>query len=210
MSNVNLPVSSMPFLGTGGVVNKPWYQALQQIASRANKLTQDAGTATDLETDVTGVLPVESGGTGKASFNANQLIAGNGTDDLLNISPGSAGQVLISQGAGAVPDFSDLSYTDAFLIIIEAPTNRDYPFLDVPFAFTLNSVTTRSGAGTCTLTTKKNSTTVATSSVTTTKTKVTVTTGNSYAVNDDLVFTVSGTSSINMLQITAAFTRTIT
>lgn len=46
----------------------------------------------------TGTLPVASGGTGNSSLTANTVLLGNGTSALQTVSPGTAGNVLTSNG----------------------------------------------------------------------------------------------------------------
>jgi hypothetical protein len=67
---------------------------------------------TTLTTDVTGTLPVANGGTGVASATAYALLAGGTTStgafqSLAGL--GTAGQVLTSNGAGALPTFQTSS-----------------------------------------------------------------------------------------------------
>lgn len=60
----------------------------------------------DLAVDVTGVLPVANGGTGSSSLTLNNVLLGNGTGALQSVSPGTAGNVLTSNGStwvSAVP-----------------------------------------------------------------------------------------------------------
>ncbi len=59
-----------------------------------------------LTTDVTGILPVANGGTGDATFTPYAVVTGGttGTGALQNVSGlGTSGQVLTSNGAGALP-----------------------------------------------------------------------------------------------------------
>lgn len=51
-----------------------------------------------LATDVTGTLPVVSGGTGAATLAANNVLLGNGTSALQAVAPGASGNVLTSNG----------------------------------------------------------------------------------------------------------------
>jgi len=63
-----------------------------------------------MSTDVTGILPVANGGSGRASATAYALIAGGttGTGAHQSIaSLGTSGQVLTSNGAGALPSFQN-------------------------------------------------------------------------------------------------------
>jgi hypothetical protein len=65
--------------------------------------TPASGTATNLTglpltTGVTGTLPVANGGTGAASFTANNVLLGNGTSAFQIVAPGANGNVLKSNG----------------------------------------------------------------------------------------------------------------
>jgi hypothetical protein len=52
----------------------------------------------NLTTQVTGTLPVANGGTGATSLTANNVILGNGTSAVQVVAPGTAGNVLTSNG----------------------------------------------------------------------------------------------------------------
>ena len=52
----------------------------------------------DLTLDVTGILPIENGGTGSTTFALNNVLLGNGTGALQAVSPGTSGNVLTSNG----------------------------------------------------------------------------------------------------------------
>ena len=51
-------------------------------------------------------LSVVRGGTGAATFTANGVLVGNGTGAIISTATGTAGQCLISNGAGSSPNFS--------------------------------------------------------------------------------------------------------
>ena len=55
-------------------------------------------TFVDLATNVTGTLPVANGGTGQSSLTTNNVILGNGTSGVQFVAPGTAGNVLTSDG----------------------------------------------------------------------------------------------------------------
>lgn len=52
----------------------------------------------DLTADVTGTLPASKGGTGNATNTLNNALLGNGTGALQTVAPGTAGNVLRSDG----------------------------------------------------------------------------------------------------------------
>ena len=45
-----------------------------------------------------GTLPVANGGTGAATFTANNVLLGNGTSALQTVAPSTVGNVLVSNG----------------------------------------------------------------------------------------------------------------
>ena len=55
-------------------------------------------TFVNLTTNVTGTLPVANGGTGSTTLTANNVLLGNGTSALQVVAPGTAGNVLTSNG----------------------------------------------------------------------------------------------------------------
>ncbi len=85
------------------------------IGITTDKLNVKAGGITnamlagsiDIANKVTGVLSVVNGGTGASSLTANRLMMSNGTGALTVLGAGTAGQVMISNGAGA-PAFADV------------------------------------------------------------------------------------------------------
>ena len=54
--------------------------------------------AIDLAADVTGTLPIASGGTSSTTLTANAVLLGNGTSALQTVAPGTTGNVLTSNG----------------------------------------------------------------------------------------------------------------
>jgi hypothetical protein len=64
----------------------------------------EGGTISSLASAIT----VPNGGTGAATFTANGVMFGNGTDALGVTAAGTAGQVLLSGGSGAAPSFGNI------------------------------------------------------------------------------------------------------
>ena len=60
-----------------------------------------------------GVLPVSGGGTGDSSFPAHAVLVGEGTSPMATAGPGTAGDVLTSNGAAADPTFQPASAAGA-------------------------------------------------------------------------------------------------
>jgi hypothetical protein len=70
------------------------------------------GTGLPLTTGVTGVLPVANGGSGLSSLTTYTLLAGGttSTGNYQQVASGSAGQILQSNGASALPSFSTATF----------------------------------------------------------------------------------------------------
>lgn len=84
------------------------------IAAAGNVLrsgTTPAWGKVDLTTDVTGTLPVANGGTGAATYTANNVLLGNGTSAFQTVAPGTAGNVLTSVGGTWASAALPASYT---------------------------------------------------------------------------------------------------
>ncbi len=67
----------------------------------AGALQTTLGTTVDLTSEVTGTLPVGSGGTGAASHTAGGILIGNGSSAFTNSGVLTNGQLLIGDGSGA-------------------------------------------------------------------------------------------------------------
>lgn len=214
---VVLPVPSVPIIRVQSnpiLIEKPWYQLLQGLAKAHNDLVESSGLATDLETEVSGVLPVANGGTGLASLSAHRLIAGGttGTGDVQQVGAGTSGNPLVSNGAGALPSFGAMTVTDSISGIIEFPEAQDYViWIGVPFAITVLSMTTQCSTGTCTLTARKNGTAITglANSVSTTKVTNTATAGNVFAAGDDMRLAASSISGAEDVWFSLKFERSI-
>jgi len=214
VERVNIPAASVPIIRPNGqaiLVEKPWYQLLQALASAQNDL---AASATDLASEVTGVLPVANGGTGKAALTTHGLLAGGttGTGAFQQVSNGTAGHLLTSNGAGSLPSFQELTLTDSISGIIQYPEAQDYIiWIKVPYGVTVVDMTTKCSTGTCTLTAKKNTTAITglSNSVSTTEVTNTASSGNVFAAADDLRLTVSSLSGAENVWFSLTFTRTI-
>ena len=69
-----------------------------------------------IETDLIAGLPVTRGGTGSLTLTANRVLLGNGTSAVAVAGAGTAGQVLMSNGASA-PTFQDPDGSDQNVIL---------------------------------------------------------------------------------------------
>ena len=103
------------------------------------------------------------------------------------------------------------TFVDAMVFIIPAPADGDYRVLKLPFPGTITEVATRSASGTCTLTTKVNSTALGGSanSVSSSEQAQAHASTNTFIADDDIVFTVSSNSSCLKMSVTVKFTRVL-
>lgn len=215
MANVNIPAASVPIIRPDGkpvLVEKPWYQLLQELARAHNDLAADNALDTDLASEVTGVLPVANGGTGKATLSTYRVLAGGttATGALQQVVAGTSGFPLLSNGAAALPTFGAMTVTDCISGIIQYPEALEYViWISVPYALTVLTMTTQCSTGSCTLTAKKNGTAITglANSVSTTRVANTATAGNVFAAGDDLRLTVSSLSGAENVWFSVKFER---
>jgi len=81
-----------------GVFNIPQLTASLPLKTNGSKDLISAAIDLTSATEVTGALPVNRGGTGAATFTANNVLLGNGTSALQVVAPGTNGNVLTSNG----------------------------------------------------------------------------------------------------------------
>lgn len=103
---------------TGTVVLTSNASALTLPEEETTPLPQSVTTVidaseVDLENDVTGVLPISMGGTGKTSFSKYGILYGNNTAGLESLTPGNEGYILSSQGVDKSPIWIPLPETDS-------------------------------------------------------------------------------------------------
>jgi hypothetical protein len=116
--------SSSAALTLATVNGSPGTYTLASITVNGKGLVTTASNGTvNLTSQVTGILPVANGGTGDASFTANQVVIGGTTSTgaLAQVAAGTSGQVLTSNGSGA-PTWQ--ASTSTFV----APTVRTFTF----------------------------------------------------------------------------------
>lgn len=107
-----LPVADI-LVGSAGNVATPVVVTGNVTISNAGVTTIGAAQVTnamlagsiDLTTKVTGVLPVPNGGTGNSTLAIHGVLIGNTASPVNVTTPGTAGQILTSNGAGADPTF---------------------------------------------------------------------------------------------------------
>jgi len=175
---------------------------------------------------------------------ANELLLGNGVDFTLSslsttldsisstqgsilyrnattwvaLGPGTSGQFLSTNGAGANPSWAavgsipSLTQTEFISGIIAVPTNADYKIVvNIPYAVTITDTTTISTSGTCTATFKINTTALGgtANSVSISEQTQTHSSANAAAAGDDIVITVSANSTCQNMSFTIKMTRTL-
>ena len=72
---------------------------LTGTVTSSGSLTLGGTLSVNLATDVTGTLPVSNGGIGTNTLTTGAVILGNGTSAVSTVSPGTAGNVLVSSGS---------------------------------------------------------------------------------------------------------------
>ncbi len=109
------PASSNQVFTTDGSGNPGWTNSLPSgMTITATEFVGSGSTssAVDLETaEVAGTLPVARGGTGVGTIDVNEIVLGNGTDDIVTVDDASAtdGMVLTFIESTGVPAWRDLS-----------------------------------------------------------------------------------------------------
>lgn len=102
------------------------------------------------------------------------------------------------------------NFTEMWSFLVAAPANGDYRFIaNIPYACTINSVTTRSASGTCTFTGKINTTALGgtANAVSTSEQEQAHVTANVMAAGDDFVGTVSANAACVNMTVTVKVTR---
>ena len=104
------------------------------------------------------------------------------------------------------------TFIDAMSYFIETVADKTYKIVvKIPFAGTINSITTICASGTCTLTGEVNNTALGgtANSVSSSESEQTHSSANTFAVGDDIQITISSNSSCVDMSFTIKFTRTI-
>lgn len=173
-----------------------WYRLFQLIVGDTNGLLDATGTANTMPGNITGAAAADT------RLTATQV------KTFLAIASGDV------SGLGSFATASSFSHVDAICGVIDYPEAKDYIIgLNMPFAFTVNSMTTKLTAGTCTVAAKKNTTAITgigSQSATTTEATATATAGNTFAAGDDVRLTISSPSATcEGLAFTIKITRTV-
>lgn len=153
-------------------------------------------------------------GTHVQAFDADLTTLGglDKTDGNFIIADGAAWTVESGSTARTSLSAAARSQVDFWSGIIEEPSDGDYDIIiNIPFACTIDSVTTDCASGTCTLTTKINTTALGgtANSVSTSEEEQTHSSSNSVSVGDNIRLTVSSNSSCTRMSFTIKYTRTL-
>ena len=201
----NLPEPSVPIVRTKDgqpvLMEKPWYQLFAGLISGTNGLLNDKGSA--------GTMPGNFTAAAAADARHNKTAV----KSWLAVGASDVSGLAAVATAGTYASLTGTwSFVDSLSGLIEFPDNQDYIVgLNMPFAFTVNTMTTISASGTCTLVTKKNTTAITglSNSVSTSQSVTTATAGNVFAVGDDVRLTVSSNASCERMAFCMKFTRTL-
>ena len=199
----NIPEFSVPIARTeDGRIEKSWYQALASLFNANNTLANAAGSALTMPGNITALAAPDTRLT-KAQIKTFLAIAA--ASDV-------SGLAAVATAGTYASLTGTWTFVDSISGIIIAPANQDYVVgLSMPYAFTLNTMTTIALSGTCTLVTKKNTTAVTglSNAVSTTQVVATATAGNAFVVGDDVRLTVSANASCSMAAFNMKITRTL-
>ena len=201
----NLPEPSVPIVRTKDgqpvLMEKPWYQLFAGLISGTNGLLNATGSA--------GTMPGNFTAAAAADARHNKTAV----KSWLAVGASDVSGLAAVATAGTYASLTGTwSFVDSLSGLIEFPDNQDYIVgLNMPFAFTVNTMTTISASGTCTLVTKKNTTAITglSNSVSTSQSVTTATAGNVFAVGDDVRLTVSSNASCERMAFCMKFTRTL-
>ena len=168
-------------------------------------------------------IAVNKGGTGNTAITAYAVVLGGTTSTgaLQTVATlGTAGQVLTSNGAGAVPSWQNPAAPSSYTGLVEMWNGNDINssignntytiVLYAEYGFTINELKIISGSGTCTAAVKIGSTAVtglSAVSVSSTVATGTATAANTVAAGNLVTLVLSSTSSLNNLQWTLKTTR---
>lgn len=121
-SNVTWGNANLDYNGT--ITSATWQGNVVQPTYGGTGLTTFSAAnyalySTDASTLTAGTLPVAAGGTGAATLTANNVLLGNDTSALQVVAPGTAGNLLTSNGTtwtSTTPTFTDDAYFLSFMM----------------------------------------------------------------------------------------------
>ena len=103
VSSVKTTVGFTPSTTTTGAITISGTLATANGGTNLNSFTANGAVyATDTSTLTTGTLPVRAGGTGSTTLTANSVLIGNSTNAIKSVAPGTANNILVSDGTNWV------------------------------------------------------------------------------------------------------------
>jgi hypothetical protein len=103
VSSVKTTVGFTPSTTTTGAITISGTLATANGGTNLNSFTANGAVyATDTVTLTTGTLPVRAGGTGSTTLTANSVLIGNSTNAIKSVAPGTANNILVSDGTNWV------------------------------------------------------------------------------------------------------------
>lgn len=148
--------------------------------------------------------------TGDQVLNATGFVSAGTGIAITGAGTSASPYVIATSGGGGGASTTQVFAATAF--INGTVSAKDYRAgLNLPFGFTINSITTRSVAGTATCTTKINTTAIGATAnaISSSEQEQTATSANTFASGDDLVFTITSVSACEDASITVKYTRTL-
>lgn len=105
----------------------------------AGKFLETNGTTAswqtpDIVADTSGTLTVARGGTGLTTLTAGSVLVGNGASAPTLVAPGTAGQALLSNGAGVAPSFQ--TFASAGLVPLSSQSPSGVATVDITSGLT--------------------------------------------------------------------------
>lgn len=199
----------------GGVTGKPnSISSLSGLTPAADKIAYYSGPASAALVDFTSFARTFVGyPDAAAAFGNIKQAATTAATGVVELATDAETITGTDSGRAVTPSNLAAKTIKEFIsVLIENPTNQDYVIgRNLPYGCVVNSITTKSDSGTCTLTGKINSTALGgtANSVTSSESVQTHSGSNVAAVGDDLVLTVSANSSCLRLEVTVAITRSL-
>jgi hypothetical protein len=198
---VNLPEYSVPLVRPDQGMSKPWYQALASLFSSANGLLDNTAAAGTMPGNYTGAAAPDV----RQSKSAVKTWLDYAASEITGLAPVAT--------AGTYDSLTGTwTLVDAICGVIEVPTNKTYIIaLNMPFPFTVNSMTTLASGGTCTLVTTKNGTAIGglSNPVSTSQVLRNASSGNVFAIGDGVRLVISANASCTDVSFTLKITRTL-